>query len=172
MNKLRILLLSITVILINGCTSTSGIAQFNPNNKHIIFKNGKSFYVPYNARYGIIDTERVLKNASSVVDNCVIGGLVWVSLSVPKQNPRDEKKFLKELAQRNLIGCSAPLSDREYNHYVNQEREAYRRSEREAERRSDGVDKLTNQMNNISRDMQKMNESGMPKTYDVNVHYY
>ena len=117
-----------------GCTNPS----FNPNNKQVVFIEGKSFRIPYNAtstphRYtsSAKDKERIsIYNKYGM--RCKNGDILWIENFTSKEAVKVYKtngkiagyNYVGQVFSQGKSGCSKPLSNQEYNFYRGKEMEA------------------------------------------------
>ena len=111
----------ITVLFV-GCTNQP---SFNPNNRGITFKNGKPYRVPYNTWLIVIDKiGTVEKNMG-----CHKGDLYWAYINTTKyiskfRTSRERYPYLMQAYKQGLAGCVKPLTNKEYQYYLNQQNQA------------------------------------------------
>ncbi len=128
MKNVKIVIGIVIVLLLAGCASSTPKPTFNPNKKHIVFKDGKPYRIPDYSIYIKIEDKQMLGLYNALELNCRMGDLVWYEKSA--YNKRN--KMIKESGtigygaslliakQNNAIGCSHKLSNQEYEYYREQ----------------------------------------------------
>ncbi len=127
MEKLKYMLMSGFVLLITGCTSNQ--PSFNPNNKGIVFVEGKPYRVPLEASYSTQafkseNDKGVVKLRQAGLD-CRKGDISWISSEMRADAQEAAAKGDVSLAssiviaapRKGQIGCAHPLSKKEYEYY-------------------------------------------------------
>ena len=127
MTRMKILVTSSALLLLVGCASDQ--PSFNPNNKAIVFVEGKPYRVPLEANYSIQtfkseEDPGVVKGRKAGID-CRKGDISWISSQVQKAAQEAAAKGDTNLAasiviaapKKEQIGCAHPLSKKEYEYY-------------------------------------------------------
>jgi len=135
MNKFeKIISMSIGIILFSGCANPS----FNPNNKKIVFVEGKPFRVPVGAghtkhRYTSLSNDKEKTNVYNKYDmNCNLGDILWIEKYTAIEGAKIYKaqgkiaayNYASQASRQGKAGCVRPISDQEYSFYRSKEMEA------------------------------------------------
>lgn len=113
------------VLLFSGCGQSQ--PSFNPNNKNIVFVEGRPYLVPANTKY----TLKSIRNQSEIKEKqrygvyCRKGDIVWGSyafFNALAKNRAAKNSLLHEAAHSGHMGCANPLSSQQYQ-YVLQQRQ-------------------------------------------------
>ena len=128
MNKL--LVGAILSLLMVGCVPTQSTAPtFNPNNKSIMFFKGKPFLMPSGTKYmagtGTIYNSWI-KGLKDMGKDCRTGDLIWmqnkyINAIISEKDPQKKSGIKQIMKTQNRVGCSHPLSDKEFSYYRQKE---------------------------------------------------
>jgi len=121
-------ILASTIIFLSGCSTTQ---PFNPGNRVLTFEEGKPYLVPYSSTFKVIDS-RTLYGYShfNIQHDCKLGDLQWTSTEYAEyaMTTLPQTASLAQLAEiiragfnQQIIGCTAELSDKEYEYYRDKE---------------------------------------------------
>jgi len=160
----NILFFVVVGLILSGCVARP--IPFDPQNRAIVFKDGKPYRVPYATYYGIHFTSQY---AASHYD-CEYDDVLWVS-----SDDSDREKAKKDslihtnfiawvllMKKENKAGCVSPLSDREYEYYTNRESQTrqYEHAQRIQSQQNfnESLNRLNDTINTIT-----------PKTYNLNI---
>jgi len=150
-------------LIISGCSQPG----FNPNNQTITFVDGKPYRVPIASTVSPHaftqskhDQIRLKANRNRGLD-CRVGDVVWMEPSVllkfadilKLQGKQVAIQFIDNAAREGKVGCSHPMSDKEFKYYSQQF------SQRDAQMAAKQALIIKNMQNTI------------PKTYNVNVQH-
>ncbi len=124
-----LLLLSVDVLFLSGCASNQSYStpqntqqhtnKFDPNDKRLVFVEGKPFDVPRSANYSPRRaTSEEAKTYRNLGINCNEGDLFWLY--------GFKRAELSELIRKGYAQCAYPLGNREYQYRLNQEKERTR----------------------------------------------
>ena len=127
MTKMKIWVAGSALLLLVGCASDQ--PSFNPNNKGIVFVEGKPYRVPLEANYSIqafksAEDTGVVKGRNAGLD-CRKGDISWISSEVQKAAQEAASKgdinkaasIVIAAPKKGQIGCAHPLSKKEYEYY-------------------------------------------------------
>ncbi|MFK7848842.1 MAG: hypothetical protein AB8G77_26380 [Rhodothermales bacterium] len=117
MNIIKLAALTVAAIVSTGCATTS---QFNSNIRGVTFVNEKPYLVPF----GVTLSQTPIGNKylaflnSQKIYHCKKGDILWTEKSYLKYalKTRDNNTVQPGFAAQRM-GCSSPLSDREYDYY-------------------------------------------------------
>lgn len=164
---------SMLTFLISGCAGffdTPGHWEklpFSAFNKGVTWFNSKPYYVPKGTRF-MIANGSLIQGVKSVqiLPDCEAGDLIWFETDLNEKltssrNMKDWSAMEKTMiygANNNLIGCTKPLSDAEYNFYLNKENQQGRQNNNSNSNVADAINHQTQQqslenvVNNIAED--------------------
>ena len=115
------------LLLFTGCNSTQpSKSTFRPNHKHIIFENGKAYRIPYRADYVTLENKDTRLYFQQLGFNCRSIDIGWESVAVINAFEKASDVYAKdtvgkEAARNGEMGCSRPLSNKEYAFYREKE---------------------------------------------------
>lgn len=130
----KLISLSVGILLLVGCTSPS----FNPNNKQIVFVEGKPFRIPHGANH----TGKMFTNTAESREKmtsykqegliCNIGDLLWIENYIAKTGVEIYKTegklsgytYIGKASKEGKSGCVQSISNQEYSFYRSKELEA------------------------------------------------
>ena len=128
MKRLILSILAISILIsLSGCSTQRVALPFDPGNKHIVFLKGIPYYIPYGSMYATTPiSEAKIKRWHDIglFPHAKSGDLWWIE---PKQfpsirgnfaNPKIQQNMLNAF-RNNLFGYSSPLTDQEYQYYLN-----------------------------------------------------
>lgn len=96
-----------------------GGCVFNPNNKDVLFTNGKAYYIPVETKQGVIDEKVYTEMQSAGVNLCNLGDLFWVSqYDVGELERTNDFNVLKKLFEQGLAGCAPAMSKEEIEYHI------------------------------------------------------
>ena len=100
----------IFTVLISGCAGTQ--PTFNPNNKLIVFVQGKPYLIPYGVAYKKLQnlTKQTMREMG-----CKNGDVLWEKKEIANT------VTLGVAMPNGLAGCSKPLTNKEYQYALNQQ---------------------------------------------------
>ncbi len=110
-------------LLFSGCNGSNAQPAFNPNNKYIVFVEGKSFRVPYGASYN----KRIMKKVTDVEKRtgCRKGDVAWLTRNqfnkIQATSGQERKSVILNGYRNGQLACAHPLSKQEYQYYMNQQ---------------------------------------------------
>ncbi|MEY3002220.1 MAG: hypothetical protein RLZZ428_595 [Pseudomonadota bacterium] len=127
---------SLVAVVLSGCVKP----EFDPYNQGIVFIEGKPYLIPYDSAYRLInDTKGVI---------CNLGEVRWIEPNTVRTSSEYQKEvtlrignkygnvtteqsdaelsealksYERDLMTKGLVGCVAPMSNREYEYYRDQE---------------------------------------------------
>jgi len=129
MGKLKFILVgSLASLLFIGCTSNQ--PAFDPSNKDIKMVEGKPYRVPHGASYShYAVSNKVIEFYQDIgLSDCQKGDITWeeqktadaINTVIRKGSKSEGKAIYRKAATEGKIGCSSPLSDKEYQSYLKQ----------------------------------------------------
>ena len=126
MKKLK-LVTGIASLFLIGCASDQ--PSFDPNNKGIVFVEGKPYSIPLDANYNAqsfksANDRGVVKGREAGLD-CRKGDVFWISTEVQKAAQEASMQgdvnraasIVISAPRKGQIGCAHPLSQQEYEYY-------------------------------------------------------
>lgn len=135
MNNLeKLISISVATILLAGCANPS----FNPNNKQIVFVEGKPFRIPYGASHTGKRFSNTVESREKMIAYkregliCNMGDLLWIENYTGKAGVKIYKtdgklagfSYIGKASREGKSGCVRPISNQEYNFYRSKEMEA------------------------------------------------
>jgi hypothetical protein len=115
----------IFVVIITGCVQPQTPYTFNPNNKGIIFVDGKPYYVPYGTQNRTV-TDKFIKMVGNKM-GCKRNSVWWIDDNLVKEFQKmqnvDFNSLILQAARKGRTGCTPPLSDKEYQYYMHREQQ-------------------------------------------------
>jgi len=116
----------ILAVVMVGCAQPQAPYKFNPNNKGIVFVDGKPYRVPYGSQYIKVNNTFVKKLGYKI--GCKRNSVWWIEENLFKEFQQlrgvDFATLIVQAARNGKTGCVAPLSDKEYQYYLNQQNQA------------------------------------------------
>ncbi len=113
-------------LLFTGCAgSTSPQPIFNPNNKHIVFVEGKPYRVPYGTKVSkhIINSKNITRYNNMGFRDCRKGDITWMEVktkkAASKKSLSEKTDFVLKAVRDGKAGCAAPLPESEHQYYFN-----------------------------------------------------
>jgi len=155
LKKYIYILLIFTINIFTGCTAT-----FNSHNKGIGFSEGRPYRVPYGVWFQQLKTNDIQQLHAWKINECKIGDVIWREENYDKKKDNlktseDWFNYWKYGFENRLVGCSSPMTDKEFYYYTGRERQ----------------DRQLQHEQNIQA-QKNLNESlnTLPKTYNINVY--
>ena len=138
-------------VLLSGCAGTQ--PAFSPGNKGIVFINGKPYLVPYGSKY-VQANDIFLKSGGNKI-GCKRNSALWIEgnffnelTQMKKSNINDKASFYLLAARSGKMGCVPPLSDKEYQYYLNQQNQQMVAAQQQATQRMYNQQMMQNTINN------------------------
>lgn len=134
MNNLeKLISMCVAIILLVGCANPS----FNPNNKQIVFVEGKPFRIPYGAAHtgkrftNTVESREKMTSYKREGLICNIGDLLWIENYTGKNGVEIYKTkgklsgyaYIGKASREGKSGCVRPISNQEYSFYRSKELE-------------------------------------------------
>jgi len=129
-----IILIGISLLLFEGCANPA----FNANDKKIVFVEGEPFRIPKLAShtptrytYSAEDNKKRDEYRKGGL-NCKIGDVLWADRYTAQEGAKivmssgkeQGYAFMAQKSHEGLVGCTSPISNREYNFYRGKEMES------------------------------------------------
>jgi len=155
----KYILLIFTISIFTGCTAT-----FNPYNKGVTFTSGKPYRVPYGVWVQELRADDKSKLTEALhkwkIAECKIGDVIWIEENYDKKmdilkTQKDWFNYWKYGFKNLLVGCTSPMTDKEFYYYTGKERQT---RQLQHEQNIQAQKNLNESLNNL------------PKTYNVNVY--
>ncbi len=130
----KLISMGAAIILLAGCANPS----FNPNNKQIVFVEGKPFRIPYGASHtgkrftNTVESREKMTSYKREGLICNIGDLLWIENYTAKTGVKIYKSegklsgytYIGKASREGKSGCVRPISNQEYSFYRSKELEA------------------------------------------------
>lgn len=175
-------------ILANGCAMQP---SFHQSNKGMYFseKNNRPYWIPYQTTLLHINDRNILSLKDSGVTFCHENDILWMqndskddlrsfwnnteqeaNLAARNSGTLEAKKViwrkfgdtLNQMYQNGTAGCSSPLSEQAYSHYMLQQNQQLQNTTYSSESNINtvpqGLNNVTNQINNMSNNLKNQNQ--------------
>ncbi len=167
--------ITVVTLFFVGCAQPK--PNFNPNNKMIVFVEGKPFGIPAGADYsrGLISDKSLKLFQGMGASYCQKGDITWeangvvkdIEAAMKKNNKSEGKAIYRKAISEGKVGCTSPLSNQEYNYYRGKEMEQSANARANAANRA--ANARANAANRATTNAANANliASTMPKTVNV-----